>query len=405
MAGHSLGGLDCAIVGGGVVGLMTALRLGSSGWRVAVFERDRLGAGATSSNHGIVHSGALFAPLHPEIVRDCYAAQAGYESSFPAAVVDTQPAWYVAKPERLASLEKLWAKLGIPHAEVDAAELAELLVVAGTAGVRAARVRELIISTHLLLSDLAARCAAAGVELLTAAPAGRVITENGSVAGVALGATGFAAARHVVLCSGIGTSAILQGSGSGLWARLRSRLDMMVSLPNLALRRPILGLEYGWPTIAPAHGGVALASRYGGAQPPVAGFARWPVPVKEATALLDELSRLLRPGLLDFGDAHAWVCSKTEYAAGAADRWGVEPNYAVIDHGATENIRGLWTVLPGKMTLALHASQGVAARLTHREHPLELAPPPVPPARSAPEQLTPSPWMQAPTASRAGEPR
>jgi glycine/D-amino acid oxidase-like deaminating enzyme len=112
------------VVGGGVVGLMTALRLGSCGWRVAMVERDQLGSGATLSNHGIVHSGALFAPLHPEIVPACYAAQSAYEVSFPAALVDVRPAWYPATPPRLAELEKRWAELGIPYAEVEAAEVA-----------------------------------------------------------------------------------------------------------------------------------------------------------------------------------------------------------------------------------------------------------------------------------------
>jgi glycine/D-amino acid oxidase-like deaminating enzyme len=71
-----------------------------------------------------------------------------------------------------------------------------------------ALIRELVISTRLLIDDLAGRCGAVGVKLVTAAPATRVVIENGSVAGVALGAA-FVGALRVVLCYGIGTRELL----------------------------------------------------------------------------------------------------------------------------------------------------------------------------------------------------
>ncbi|MGF6889204.1 glycerol-3-phosphate dehydrogenase [Nocardia sp. GAS34] len=47
------GQYDVLVVGGGVTGLMVAVRLAGPGVRVAVLERDLLGAGATTHNHGV----------------------------------------------------------------------------------------------------------------------------------------------------------------------------------------------------------------------------------------------------------------------------------------------------------------------------------------------------------------
>lgn len=65
---------DYTVIGAGVSGLMTALRLAQAGARVGLFERGKIGAGASLGNHGIIHSGALYVELHPEITRACKEA-------------------------------------------------------------------------------------------------------------------------------------------------------------------------------------------------------------------------------------------------------------------------------------------------------------------------------------------
>jgi hypothetical protein len=176
--------------------------------------------------------------------------------------------------------------------------------------------------------------------------------------------------RDVVLCCGISTRELLRGCGSGLWSRVRSRLDMMVCLRNLALRRPILGLEYGWPTIAPTAGGVVLVSRYGGAQPPVEGFAAG-------------RSRLVRPASWSMSCLvccdPAWSRSSAAAARGCAARpgtrpgsrtGGVEPNYAAMISGVIHDHPHREAVLGGQW-LAVHADReqrlGVGAGGVHHQ--------------------------------------
>ncbi|WP_155980920.1 hypothetical protein [Nocardia sp. CNY236] len=68
------------------------------------------------------------------------------------------------------------------------------------------------------------------------------------------------------------------------------------------------------------------------------------------------------------------MCSKTEHLRGNSDQWGTEPDFTLIDHRVRNNISGWWTVLPGKMTLALHASQATATAVTGVEPHLGLRP-------------------------------
>ncbi|WP_275426229.1 NAD(P)/FAD-dependent oxidoreductase [Nocardia arizonensis] len=360
-------GVDCVVIGGGVVGLMTAARLASAGRSVRLIERDLLGAGATTSNHGLIHSGALYARWHPEIVTTCAQAQIAYRSSFPDCVVATQPSWYYGTAETMHTYRQLWRRHDIVHHRVDGRDIGETLRVDGR-DVAACAIGELVIDTHALLNQLAAQSIRLGVQISVGMKAARIVTETRRVRGVAT-AQGMLYAPTVVVCAGIGTRALLDDAGSMIGATLSSRLEMLTAYPGV-LSRPLIGLEFGWPALAPTATGVVLASRYGGVQPTVTTAGRWPVPTGEAAALDAELREWLAPGVITYGQANAWVCSKTEHLGPDADQWGTAPNYAVIDHAAREQLHGLFTALPGKMTLAMHASREVAAAITGTPEPL-----------------------------------
>ncbi|MFC8530288.1 NAD(P)/FAD-dependent oxidoreductase [Nocardia sp. NPDC057227] len=365
------GKYDCVVVGGGVAGLMTASRLSEAGASVALLESELLGSGATTRNHGMVHGGALYARWHPEIVAACSQAQTAYRKSFPDAVTGSAACWYIGSATTVDTYDKLWRSFGIAHSAVDDDELAELLNMVDGARTSARAVQELLIDTGELIADLARRCLRGGVRLLVGARALQVVTAHGAVRGVRT-ALGVVEAANVVLCSGIGTRDILESSGSVVAGELRSRLETMMAFPG-DLPRAIIGLEFGWPAVAPsACGGVVLASRYGAPQRFVDGPARWPVPADENARLVRDLAERLKPGRVDLSGGVGWVCSKTEHVRGSGDQWGTEPDYAVIDHRQRDGVAGWWTVLPGKMTLALHASRAVAAAVTATEPALEL---------------------------------
>ncbi|MGN2641516.1 FAD-dependent oxidoreductase [Nocardia takedensis] len=258
--------IDCVVIGGGVAGLMTAARLAGAGMSVRLIERDLLGAGATTSNHGLVHSGALYARWHPEIVTTCALAQITYRTAFPDCVVATQPCWYYGTPETMHTYRQLWRRHDIVNRGVGSREISELLRVHGR-DVAASEISELVIDTRALLNRLAAHCVSSGVEIAVGVEAARIVTEDRRVCGVAT-AHGSMSTPTVVVCAGIGTRALLDDAGSMIGTLLSSRLEMLTAYPG-ALPRPMIGLEFGWPALAPTASGVVLASRYGGAQPTV----------------------------------------------------------------------------------------------------------------------------------------
>lgn len=386
------GKYECLIVGGGVAGLMAAVRLARWGVRVAVIEHELLGAGATTHNHGMIHSGALYARWHPEIVADCMRGQGVFRASFPDCFSDTETCWYIGTPATLGIYTPLWQRRGLHAEPVDPGALGEVLTCADPGEVTGYAVREFVIDSHALIAELAARALAAGVELIVGADAHQVVTENAVVRGVQT-STVMIEADNVVVCAGIGTHALLERSNSIVAGELTSRLETMMAFPG-ALPAAIIGLEFGWPFLAPSTSGRAvLASRYGAPQRFVRDEAHWPVPATETSTMTSDLATRLRSGLLDLGAGVAWVGAKTEHThGGGADQWGTAPNYAVIDHQARDGVRGWWTVLPGKMTLALHASRSVAAAITGAAIDLALPPPDTQSSHHIEDQVAATPW-------------
>lgn len=106
--------LKAVVVGGGIAGLTTATALAKNGYSVELYEQNTLGSGATFNNFGQLHSGAIFAPVIPDLTKACWAAYSEYITlleendivhglaCFPTAEVAHQ---YTSK----------WDELGIPY--------------------------------------------------------------------------------------------------------------------------------------------------------------------------------------------------------------------------------------------------------------------------------------------------
>jgi hypothetical protein len=338
---------------------MSALRLAGLGGRVAVFEKERLGSGASVANHGIVHSGALMAPLHPEVVPACRAALALYESHFPGAILPTRASWYYARPERMRVLRRAWREAGIEARPVAPDEARAMLEDATVAAVRVAAIQDLVLSPRRVVIDLADSCLSAGVRIYTGVRVRQVISRAGVVAAIETGRGEVVTVGGAVNCAGLGLAELIERSGARIEGRLRSRLDTMIACPNRGLDRPILAMEYDGPALAPSYASHALLSRYGGRQPWIERAGGWSVPIASTVDLLSEVRRSVREGLLDLDETSAYTCSKTELVGASADAWGVDPSCAVVCH----DIANLWSVIPGKMTLAFEATRRVLSSI------------------------------------------
>ncbi|MFI5793906.1 NAD(P)/FAD-dependent oxidoreductase [Streptomyces sp. NPDC051677] len=352
---------DCVVVGGGIAGLAVALRLAEAGLSTALIDKLKVGSGASLTNQGIIHSGALYSLLHPQVSALCSEAHPVYRGLFESSIVSRRSAWYVGSPDLVAKHSTLWAEQGIRYGHVQEEAAGEYLL--NSEALHCVSVDDFVVSPRSLLLDMCTRCTAAGVEFYTGTTVTRVVVSRGRVSGVLSASGQVFHASNVVLCAGSGISSLLDSVGSRLSRRIKTRMSLVASFESRGMDGAIMSLEYGGPCLSPVDDTTSLAVRYGAPVRWVGERERIPVPIEELTELRRDVSRTLAHGVIDVNSGSAWVCSKTEYSAGAADEWGVEPGYAILDSRRFDDVSGLWSVIPGKLTLALHAARDLVQRM------------------------------------------
>lgn len=337
-------------------------------------EADRLGGGATCANHGMLHSGALYARRHGHIVRYCQQAHPAFSVLLGTAELPVDDAVYVLSPPEAAEFLAHLDTHGITHHRLAPDDVPELRRSVTTRHVLIA-IRERVFSSRRIIATLTAQCLAAGVTILTGNTVDRITHSVGRVTGVVLGAAERLPAACVVLATGTGTPELLTRINSRHRPFLKSRLDMMIHLPAAHLRRGFIFAALDRPVVMPAPGGGALASFFGGVQPEIAGRRGFPVDVTQATLLLREMDQIFTSGIIDSGRASAYVAGKTDYVGTIhAENGIVNPGCHVIDHAQGDDLRGLYTVVTGKMTLGFHASKNVADAILGTDLPLLIEP-------------------------------
>jgi glycine/D-amino acid oxidase-like deaminating enzyme len=377
------------VIGGGIAGLLTALRLAQGGHAVALIEADRLGSGATTSNHGMVHSGALYVRQHGHVVQHLRQAHAAFSALVPDAELPADQAIYIVPtPDAPDFLDRL-RRHRIAYGVTDPGQVPEVHFAVRDAH-RLVTIGERVFSSRRIIAVLAGQCLAAAVTVITGASVVSVAHTGGKVTGVRL-SHDHLPAHHVVIAAGTGTTQLLSDLGSPQARLLRSRLDMMIHMPAARLQRGLIFAASDRPVIMPALGGGALVSFFGGMQPEITGRRAFSVDLRKATALLDETLRALTPGSATGDGAVAYVAGKTDYVGTAhAEKGMINPGYHVIDHQRAEGLHGLYTVITGKMTLGFHASKAVADLILGTDLPLVMLPATAPDAPA--RLLATEPW-------------
>ena len=109
------------VVGGGVAGLMAAKVFAQNGYRVTVYERYTIGSGATLNNFGQLHSGAIFAPVMPELTKVCWGAYKEYLCFVGASsrdVAHSRGLTVFPSQKEAVSYTKIWDSVGIPYKKI-----------------------------------------------------------------------------------------------------------------------------------------------------------------------------------------------------------------------------------------------------------------------------------------------
>jgi glycine/D-amino acid oxidase-like deaminating enzyme len=357
---------------------------------VALVEADRLGSGATSANHGMLHSGALYVRQHGHVVRHCRQAHPAFTALVADAELTAGETIYVVPAAEAADFLNRLDRHGISHNTADPGDVAEVDESVRDTH-RLVSIGEQVFSSRRIVAILAGQCLAAGVAIHTGTTVAGIAHADGKVTGVRLGTGEHLHAHHVVIAAGTGTAQLLSDLGSGQAPLLRSRLDMMIHLPAARLTRGLIFAALDRPVVMPALGGGALTSFFGGVQPEITGRRAFSVDLGKAAALLHETLRTLAPAIADPDGAVAYVAGKTDYVGSLHTEHGrINPGYHVIDHKAVDHLHGLHTVITGKMTLGFHASKAAADAILGTDLPLVIHPEAAPdiPARL----LAVEPW-------------
>lgn len=265
---------DFVVVGGGIVGLSTAMQLGLRfpGRKVVLVEKEaELATHQTGHNSGVIHAGVYYAPGSLK-ARFC---RAGSEATFAFAerhgIATRRPGKLIVatsriEMERLATLEERCRRNGLSVERIDGAGLSELEP--NVAGLGALRVAESGIVDYREVAQAMARdIEASGGRLITGTRLTGILETPGEI--VTETNKGSIRASCLIACAGLQADRIARMAGldadfaivpfRGEYFRLASRHDRIVDhliypvpdpdLPFLGVHlTPMIG---GYVTIGP----------------------------------------------------------------------------------------------------------------------------------------------------------
>jgi glycerol-3-phosphate dehydrogenase len=357
---------DVIVIGGGIAGLLTSVRLADQGLSVVCLDELDFAGGSTAAMHGMVHSGAMYVERHPEIVHRCREAYACFATLFPTAFVPSDHTVYAVRAERQQEFATLFQRHGLGYRALAGSDVPEFRPEFART-VTAFEVPERVVSPQRILAQLTAECAARGVVLYPRTAVEEITTIQGQVTGVRLGRDQRLTASIVVLCAGMGSRHLLSGLGSRHQTQLHSRASVMVRA-RTTLRRGLAVLDEPGPVIMLNATGDGLISAYGGDQPAVDKSYQRHLDLAQLKVLKDRCTEVLDPGAIRISDGVAYMGVKTDYTGSRlTEKNAINPDFKVIDHSDSEAIGGLYTVIPGKSTLAFHASRSVVEHIVHKD--------------------------------------
>lgn len=336
-------GSIATIIGAGLSGLAVAVRLAEEGHRVTCYDDGR--PGASLANFGQLHSGAVYAPVLPEVAADCWKYRSRWFTMLDVADNARHGIGLFGTEERADRYLDAWRKLGIPVLPLTTRQATTLLGGVQPSIAAAFALPDITVDTAALRTRLTAHAAMLGVRIQT--PAMCAVRLEGSRAVVEVGGRAINSGL-VVLCAGAKTPSMLD----------RARVEHLLATSYLPYG--YVAGTHGLPltywldedllALSPAEGGVNVAL--------------------PGRSLMAEGSNAERKHLAASVARH-WP---TLAADGLILRRGAvaelrgdspDPTVQVIDlrtqHAKWSHVDNLIVCLPGKWTTAWKAADHVAA--------------------------------------------
>jgi len=381
---------DSIIIGGGIAGLLTAIRLSMAGKKVLVIDKDKIGSGSTSSNHGMVHSGALYTSQHGHIVKQCQEAQKAFSELLHNAEIPCNDSVYISSLEKLNQFTSKLDTYGYSYKYLSNDAVPELNKKA-LKKYKMISIKERIFSSEEILKILTSHCLNNNVSFLLGIKINNLLISEGKIKGINYGLNKVITSSNVIIACGLGTTQLLRSFRSYYCKWLKSRLDMMVYLPHASLKRGLIFADLDKPILMPAINNSSLGSYFGGIQPIIQGDRKFAVDFDKAKDLIDMINLYFNKELVNSKDSHLYMCGKTDFTGSKHTEKGfINPGFHIIDHHQYDKIEGLYTIITGKMTLAFHASREVCEKILKTK--LELVIPDKKVIQLNKDMFTVAPW-------------
>lgn len=347
------------IVGGGISGLASAVRLAQSGLPVTLLEASGLGHAASTRNQGWLYSGAWFAFRQPELARMCYESLQKTLHFCPDCLEPAHDgmAFLISKPDTPASdWLRAWEKANIPYSELPLTTLFDTVPGLAQSHVQKAyQLPDRAIRTNILLEQLAAAAENAGAEIRTDTPVTRLLIDGGRAGGVVTGSGEEILAGLIILAG--------NALGADLWPESEdaSAVGSQSEFTRVALKSHLIALRPGvasWPLCVVDREGFNHVPH---AETSLFGAQRWiaaagptfqQVVALEIEALWEYIGLFFPKLSRDDHEVVEWAATTVQAMHVEQVEPGLAPLPTVIDHEQeTPAVSNLLSVFPGRATL------------------------------------------------------
>ncbi len=342
------------VIGGGGTGVALAHDLTLRGLRVSLFERGELCSGATGRHHGLLHSGARYAPYDPDAARECIRENQVLRRIAPGAIEANDGLFVALDEEDGTFLPRFLAAChdcGIPARQLTR-DGALALEPALSPEVRlAVQVPDATVDAFRLPMAFAATARAGGAELHRFCEVVDLIRSGSSITGVRIRDHRSERERDVagdlvVNAAGAwsGRIADLAGieipiqPGPGVMVAVEGRLtDMVISRLHLAAEGDIIVPQRGLTVLGTS---LWLADDPDGVEIP-----------PPHVALMRDLCGQMVPAINDAKVRAAWSAPRPLIGdPSIEDPQQISRTFRCYDHRARDGVEGLVSVIGGKAT-------------------------------------------------------
>jgi glycerol-3-phosphate dehydrogenase len=349
--------VDVLVIGGGATGAAAAYDLARRGVRVLLVEQDDLSTGTSGRYHGLLHSGGRYAVRDPETAAECIVENRILRRIAPFSIEDTG-GLFVAVPDDPADFPAQWlqgcAEAGIPTEKMTPAQAREEEPALTPEMTAVYRVPDGACDSFDLIHAFAEATRAFGGDTLIYHRVTELVRAGDAVAGAVLHDTRSGTTVRVEAACVLNAAGAWAGEVAGL-----AGLDVNIRFDRGAM----VAMNTRWVNtivnrLRPADDGdilvpVGTVCVLGTTSVHTDHPDDYRIEAWEVSKILGEADAVV-PGIRQGRALRAWAGVRPLYEPPSAEHdhegRAVKRTFAVIDHTQRDGLRGLVTVVGGKLT-------------------------------------------------------